>query len=291
MMTRRSAITKLAGAAVLAASASLGQPLAAATAAAGAGLKGRIHHSVCKWCYDKIPLETLCAAGREMGLQSIELLTVEDFPTLKKYGLGCAMVTGVPGGIPNGLNRLENHDALAAWFAATLPQVAAAGFPNMICFSGNRRGLSDEQGLDNCVTGLKRIVGLAEKHQVTVCLELLNSKVDHKDYMGDHTVWGFELCRRVSSERFKILYDIYHMQIMEGDVIRTIQNHHQSIAHYHTGGVPGRHEIDETQELYYPAIMQAIVATGFQGYVAQEFIPKRPDALASLKQGVQICDV
>jgi hydroxypyruvate isomerase len=291
MITRRSALTKLAGGAALAASATLWRSLAAPAAAAGTGLKGHVHHSVCKWCYDKIPLETLCQAGREIGLQSIELLTVEDFPTLKKHGLSCAMVTGVPGGIPNGLNRLENHDALAAYFEATLPQVAAAGYPNMICFSGNRNGMSDEQGLENCTAGLKRVVGLAEQHQVTLCLELLNSKVDHKDYMGDHTAWAFELCRRVGSERFKILYDIYHMQIMEGDVIRTIQDHHQYIAHYHTGGVPGRHEIDETQELYYPAIMRAIVATGFKGYVAQEFIPKHPDALASLKKGIQICDV
>jgi hydroxypyruvate isomerase len=291
MITRRSALTKIAGGAALAASATLAQRLDAAEAAAGAGLKGRVHHSVCKWCYDKIPLDTLCQAGQEIGLQSVELLTVEDFPTLKKYGLTCAMVTGIPGGIPKGLNRLENHDTLVAWFEATLPQVAAAGYPNMICFSGNRKGMSDEQGLANCVTGLKRIVGLAEKHQVTICLELLNSKVNHKDYMGDHTAWGFELCRQVGSERFKILYDIYHMQIMEGDVIRTIQDNHRYIGHYHTGGVPGRHEIDETQELYYPAIMQAIVATGFKGYVAQEFIPQRPDALASLKQGVHICDV
>ena len=292
MITRRSALARFAGGATLAASTtSLWQQLAAAETTAGPGLKGRIHHSVCKWCYDKIPLETLCQAGREIGLQSIELLTVDDFPTLKKYGLICAMVTGVPGGIPNGFNRLENHDALTAFFSATLPRVAAAGYPSMICFSGNRKGMSDEQGLDNCAVGLKRIAGLAEQYKVNICLELLNSKVNHKDYMGDHTAWGFELCRRVGSERFKILYDIYHMQIMEGDVIRTIQDNHQYIGHYHTGGVPGRHEIDETQELYYPAIMQAIVATGFKGYVAQEFIPQRPDALASLKQGVHICDV
>ena len=161
----------------------------------------------------------------------------------------------------------------------------------MICFSGNRDGMSPEEGLENCAEGLRRIVGLAERRRVTICMELLNSKVDHKDYMGDHTDWGFELCRRVGSERFKILYDIYHMQIMEGDVIRTIRENHALIAHYHTGGVPGRHEIDGTQELNYPAIMRAVAGTGFKGYVAQEFIPKRPDALASLKQGVHICDV
>jgi hydroxypyruvate isomerase len=292
MITRRSALAKLAGGAVFAtATASLLQRLTAADTADGSGLKGRINHSVCKWCYDKIPLETLCRAGKEIGLQSIELLTVDDFPTLKKYGLICAMVSGVPGGIPCGLNRVENHDAIASYFEETLPKVAKADYPNMICFSGNRDGMSDQEGLENCAAGLKRVVGSAEKHKVTICMELLNSKVDHKDYMGDHTAWGFELCKQVGSERFKILYDIYHMQIMEGDVIRTIQNNYQYIAHYHTGGVPGRHEIDETQELYYPAIMRAIVATGFKDYVAQEFIPKRPDALASLKQGVHICDV
>jgi hydroxypyruvate isomerase len=291
-MSRRSALSKLAGGAVLAtATASLSQRLAAADAAAGAELKGHINHSVCKWCYDKIPLETMCKAGKEMGLQSIELLTVDDFPTLKKYDLSCAMVSGVPGGIPSGLNRLENHDRIVEFFEQSIPKVAEAGHPNIICFSGNRKGLSDEKGIENCAIGLKRIVGLAEKHKVTVCMELLNSKVNHKDYMCDHTAWGVELCKAVGSERFKLLYDIYHMQIMEGDVIRTIQESHQYLGHYHTGGVPGRNEIDETQELFYPAIMKAIVATGFKGHVAQEFIPKRSDALASLKQGVQICDV
>jgi hydroxypyruvate isomerase len=151
--------------------------------------------------------------------------------------------------------------------------------------------MDDQQGLENCAVGLKRIMALAEKSKVTICMELLNSKVNHKDYMCDHTAWGVELCKRVGSERFKLLYDIYHMQIMEGDVIATIQANQQYIAHYHTGGVPGRAEIDETQELYYPAIMRAIVATGFKGHVAQEFIPKHADALASLRQGVDICDV
>ncbi|MDB6111680.1 MAG: hydroxypyruvate isomerase [Pedosphaera sp.] len=291
-MSRRSALSKIAGGAVLAtATASLSQRLTAADAAAGPELKGHINHSVCKWCYDKIPLEAMCKAGKEMGLQSIELLAVDDFPTLKKYDLSCAMVSGVPGGITSGLNRLENHDKIAAFFEQTIPKVAEAGYPNIICFSGNRNGMSDEKGVENCAIGLKRIVGLAEKHKVTICMELLNSKVNHKDYMCDHTAWGVELCKAVGSERFKLLYDIYHMQIMEGDVIRTIQQSHQYLGHYHTGGVPGRNEIDESQELYYPAIMKAIVATGFKGHVAQEFIPKRSDALASLKQGVQICDV
>ena len=295
MITRRSAIAKLASGAILAtATGSLLKNLGAAESAPGPGhdaLKGRVNHSVCKWCYARIPLDTMCEAARRIGLQSVELLTVADFPVLKKHGLICAMVTGVPGNIPHGLNRLENHDAIAAYFEDTLPKVADAGYPNMICFSGNRAGMDDEEGLRNCAIGLKRIVGLAERRKVTVCMELLNSKVDHRDYMGDHTAWGFELCRQVGSERFKILYDIYHMQIMEGDVIRTIRENHQYIAHYHTCGVPGRHEIDDTQELFYPAIMQAVVDTGFKGFVAQEFIPSRADALASLEQGVHICDV
>ncbi|HWY74531.1 MAG TPA: TIM barrel protein [Verrucomicrobiae bacterium] len=291
-MSRRSALSKIAGSAVAAgAAASLGQRLAAADAAAGPALKGRVNHSVCKWCYANIPLDTLCQAGKEMGLQSIELLEVKDFPTLKQHKLICAMVSGVPGGITSGLNRLENHDRIAEFFEATIPIVADAGYPNIICFSGNRQGMADEDGLKNCATGLKRVVGLAEKRQVNICMELLNSKVNHPDYMCDHSKWGVELVKQVGSERFKLLYDIYHMQIMEGDVIRTIQDNHQYIAHYHTGGVPGRNEIDESQELYYPAVMKAIVETGFKGHVAQEFIPKRSDAIASLKQGVHICDV
>jgi hydroxypyruvate isomerase len=299
-ITRRSAIRKITGsAATLTAAASLSQRLAAADAAAGANLKGKINHSVCKWCYAKISLEDLCQAGKEMGLQSVELLGVNDFPTLKKHGVICAMVTGVPGGIPDGLNRRENHDRIVKYFEESIPLVANAGYPNIICFSGNRKGMDDEQGLENCAIGLKRAVGIAEKHKVNICMELLNSKVDHKDYMCDHTVWGVQLCKRVGSERFKLLYDIYHMQIMEGDVIRTIKGDKSRgieaaapyIAHYHTGGVPGRGEIDDTQELYYPAVMKAIVETGYKGHVAQEFIPKRPDALASLKQGVNICDV
>ena len=230
-------------------------------------------------------------AGKKIGLQSIELLKVEDFPTLKKHELMCAMVLGVPGGISDGLNRVENHDKIVEFFERTTPIVAEHGYPNIICFSGNRRGMSDEQGLENCAIGLKRIVPTAEKYKVNVCMELLNSKHDHKDYMCDHTPWGVELVKRVGSERFKLLYDIYHMQIMEGDMIATIRENHQYIAHYHTGGVPGRAEIDQTQEINYPAVIQAIIETGFKGFVAQEFIPKRPDPIASLKQGVEICDV
>jgi hydroxypyruvate isomerase len=201
------------------------------------------------------------------------------------------MVSGVPGGITKGLNRVENHDKIVEFFEKTTPIVADHGYPSIICFSGNRAGMSDEQGLENCAIGLKRIAPIAEQYKVNVCMELLNSKHDHKDYMCDHTPWGVELVKRVGSERFKLLYDIYHMQIMEGDMIATIRASHQYIAHYHTGGVPGRGEIDDTQEINYPAVMKAIIDTGFKGFCAQEFIPKRPDALASLKQGVEICDV
>jgi hydroxypyruvate isomerase len=290
-ISRRSAIRNLAGTAAVLGASTLASSPAAAADHTGAKPKGRINHSVCKWCYGKVSLENLCKAGKEIGLQSVELLTVDDFPTLKKHDLLCAMVSGVPGGIVTGLNRLENHDKIKEFFDRTIPIVANAGHPNIICFSGNRNKMDDQQGLENCAIGLKRMVALAEKHKVTICMELLNSKVDHKDYMCDHTAWGVELAKRVGSDRFKLLYDIYHMQIMEGDVIRTIQQNHQYLGHYHTGGVPGRHEIDDTQELNYATIMKAIAATGFKGHVAQEFIPARTDVLASLKQGVQICDV
>lgn len=289
-MSRRSAFQTVAGAAVsTAALASLSTRLSAADAALG-GAKGRVNHSVCKWCYPRIELEQLCKEGKEMGLASVELLTVDQFPVLKKYDLACAMVSGVPGGIENGLNRVENHDKIVKFYEETAPLVAQAGFKNIICFSGNRRGLSDEQGIENCAIGLKRVASICEKHNVVAVMELLNSKVNHKDYQCDHTEWGVELCKRVGSETFKLLYDIYHMQIMEGDVIATIRKHHTYIAHYHTGGVPGRNEIDETQELNYVPIMRAIVDTGFKGYVAQEFIPKR-DPLTSLRQAVKLCDV
>ena len=291
-LTRRSALGRIAGGAVTAAvAASLSQRLTAADAAAGSAMKGRVNHSVCKWCYPKVGLEELCVAGKGMGLSSIELLEVGDLPALKKHGLTCAMVSGVPGGITQGLNRLENHDKIVAFYEEHASKVAAAGCKNIICFSGNRKGMSDEKGLENCAVGLKRIMSVCEKNKVVAVMELLNSKVDHADYMCDHTAWGVELCKKVGSEHFKLLYDIYHMQIMEGDVIATIRKSHPYIAHYHTGGVPGRNEIDDSQELYYPAIMKAIVDTGYKGHVAQEFIPKRADVLASLKQGVTICDV
>jgi hydroxypyruvate isomerase len=275
--------------------------LAPRLAKAEAALKGRINHSVCKWCYPKISLEDLCVAGKEMGLQSIELLQPADFPTLKKHGLICAMVSnptyagpdGKPiGGIERAWNRKEHHEPLAKAYEAQIDAVAEAGFKNLICFSGNRAGMDDETGLKNCAEGLKTILAHAEKKGVMIAMELLNSRVNHKDYMCDKSEWGIALVNAIASPNFKLLYDIYHMQIMEGDVIATIRKHGAAtFAHYHTGGVPGRHEIDETQELNYPAIMRAIADSGFKGHVAQEFIPAKPDALASLKQGVTICDV
>jgi hydroxypyruvate isomerase len=291
-LSRRSAIARVAGGtAALAATMKLAPALQAAGTAENRKLNNRVNHSVCKWCYAKIPLEDFCKSAKEIGLQSVELLETSDFDTLKKYDLQCAMVSGVPGGIPKGLNRLENHYKILAYFERTAPIVAEHKYPNIICFSGNRAGMSDEQGLENCAIGLKKIAPIAEKHKVTVCMELLNSKRNHKDYMCDHTAWGVELVKHVGSERFKLLYDIYHMQIMEGDMCDTIKENHQYIAHYHTGGVPGRAEIDENQEINYPAVIKTILETGFKGFVAQEFVPKRPDPIASLKQGVQICDV
>ena len=252
-------------------------------------LNGRINHSVCKWCYRDLSVDELAEAAAQFGMQSVELLEPADFPAIQKHGLICAMVNG-PGNITKGFNRRGHHDRLIEGFEQRIPQVAAAGFPNIICFSGNREGLDDEAGLEVCAEGLKKVMPVAEKHKVTVCMELLNSKVNHPDYQCDHTEWGVELCDRINSERFKLLYDIYHMQIMEGDVIRTIRKRHAYIAHYHTGGNPGRNEIDDTQELNYPAICRAIAETGFKGYVAQEFIPKR-HPLGSLYEAVRLCDV
>jgi hydroxypyruvate isomerase len=284
--------------AVTLAAASLHTRLAAADSAIGG--KGRIHHSVCKWCYPKIELKDLCIAGKEMGLTSIELLQPANFPTLKEHGLGCAMVSNPTvkgsdgkalGGIERAWNHKEHHDLLVQAYEPQINAVADAGFKNLICFSGNRAGLDDEAGLKNCAEGLKKIMQLAEKRGVVICMELLNSRVNHPDYQCDKSAWGVELVKQIGSANFKLLYDIYHMQIMEGDVIATIRKQHENFAHYHTGGVPGRHEIDETQELNYGPIMRAIAETGFKGHVAQEFIPARPDAIASLRQAVGICDV
>jgi hydroxypyruvate isomerase len=273
-----------------------GQPRSAGALAAGhfgaeeaPPVKGAIKQSVCRWCYGKIPLEQLAAEAKKMAYRSIELLKPQEYLTIKPSGLTCAMLMGT-GPIGDCLNRKENHERCERELRQAIEFAAAEGLPNVICFSGNRKGMADDEGLKNCVIGVKRVVGFAEEKKVTICIELLNSRVDHKDYMCDRTPWGVELVKTVGSPRFKLLYDIYHMQIMEGDVIRTIRDNEHYIAHYHTGGVPGRHEIDETQELHYPAVVRAILATGYQGYLGQEYIPAR-DPLTSLAQGFRICDV
>ena len=287
--TRRVAIKQLAGSATLLSLTSqptMSQP-------SSTSLKNKIKHSVCKWCYQGIPLDEFCMSAKKIGLQSVELLGPEEWPILEKHGLTCAMASYWEDGfgIEKCWNRPEHHDQLVALYEKTIPLVAQAGLKQIITFSGNREGMNDETGMKNCAEGLKRIMPLAEKNNVLVVMELLNSKVNHPDYMCDHTQWGVALCDMVGSENFKLLYDIYHMQIMEGDVIATIREYHPYISHYHTGGVPGRAEIDETQELFYPAIVQAIVDTGFDGYIAQEFVPRDKDVIASLQAGVEICDV
>src|SRR5438046_1787643 len=236
-------------------------------AATRPGAAARLKRSVSRWCYRRIALDDLCEAEKNIGYKSVELLDEPDWAVVKGHGLDCAMANGF-GKIPVGFNRPDNHDKLVADAEIMIPKVAAAGVPNIVCFSGNRGGLSDGEGIANCVAGFKRITPTAERHGVTLCLEVLNSKVDHKDYHADHTAWAVQVVQGVASPRLKILYDIYHMQIMEGDVIATIRANFQHIAHYHTGGVPGRNEIDDTQELNYRPIMQAIADLGFTRYIA-----------------------
>jgi hydroxypyruvate isomerase len=251
-------------------------------------------HSVTRWPYPKFTVDELSRVARELGLDSVELLEPDEWAIAKRHGLACAMgYATVPDPrtrLTQGFNRVENHAWLIPAYQRAIPLAAAAGVPNLICFSGNRDGISDEQGRENCARGIAPLLPLAQQHGVTVCMELLNSKVDHRDYQCDHTVWGVALAKQLASDRFKLLYDIYHMQIMEGDVIRTVRDNHRYIGHYHTGGVPGRHEIDSSQELNYPAIMRAIGETGFTGYVAQEFIPTR-DPRTSLAEAVRLCRV
>jgi hydroxypyruvate isomerase len=250
---------------------------------------GRLRQSVSRWCYGKIPLDDLCIAAKEIGLVAIDLLDETDWATPAKHGLTCAMANGF-GTIPRGFNRPDNHDKLVADAERMIPLAAAAGVPNIVCFSGNRAGMSDGEGIANCTAGLKRLMPTAERFGVTLCLELLNSKVDHKDYLADHTAWGVRVVEGVGSPRLKLLYDIYHMQVMEGDVVATIRAASPHIAHYHTGGVPGRNEIDDTQELNYRRVAQAIADTGFTGFLAHEFVPKR-EPLKSLREAYEICDV
>jgi hydroxypyruvate isomerase len=262
----------------------------AAAPQAGATTSGRLKQSVCRWCYAKIPLRDFCQSVAAMGLTAIDLLTPEEWPVAREFGLTCSMGSGLGGPIEHGINDPANHEAIVRSLQEGIPRAARAGVPNVITFFGNRRGRSDAEAIDHCVTALNRVKAVAEDQGITVCIELLNSKVNHKDYQGDRTPFGVAVVSAVNSPRVKLLYDIYHMQIMEGDVIRTIRDHRQWIAHYHTGGVPGRNEIDATQELNYPAIARAIAETGFAGYFAHEFVPLR-DPLTSLRSAVDICRV
>ena len=250
---------------------------------------GRLKQSAARWCYRNISLDDLCKNAARIGLKGIDLLNHDDWPTVQKYGLVPAMTPSTIS-IPNGWNRKENHEKLELETRENIERAAEAKAPNVIVMSGNRRGMSDEEAKDNCVAGLSRLKSLAEDKGVTMCLELLNSKVDHKDYQCDHTAWGVDVVKRVNSPRLKLLFDIYHMQIMEGDIIRTIRDNIQYIGHFHTGGVPGRHELDDTQELNWRTVAKAIADLNFQGYVAHEFVPTR-DPLQSLEQAVKLCTV
>ncbi|MGE5056048.1 MAG: hydroxypyruvate isomerase family protein [Acidobacteriota bacterium] len=252
--------------------------------------KGRIRQSVSRWCYQKIPLDQLSAAAAQMGLRGVDLLQPEEYDVPRRYGLVCTMAYAGGGEIKNALNRTENHAAIEQVFRMNIPKAAAAQVPNVITFSGNRAGMSDDEGARNTITGLNRVKKIAEDHGVTICLELLNSKHDHPDYMCDHTAWGVRVVQEVNSPNVKLLYDIYHMQIMEGDLIDTIRKNLQWLGHFHTGGVPGRHELDGTQEVQWDGVMRAIADSGFKGYVAHEFVPTG-DPLASLRKAVELCDV
>jgi hydroxypyruvate isomerase len=277
----------LGGAVALAAAAGLG----VARLGEAATVRGRLKQSVSRWCFGKMTLDELCGHAARVGYRGIDLLGPEDWPVVRKHGLVCALGSlGGPITIEKGLNRVENHGPILDALATGIDLAAEAGVPSLVCFSGNRAGMSDAEGLENCARALRKIAPHAEEKGVTLCVELLNSKVDHKDYMCDRTSWGAALVQEVGSPRVKLLYDIYHMQIMEGDVVRTIGENAAAIAHYHTAGVPGRHEIDDRQELYYPAICRAIVGTGYTGYLAQEFVPT-DDPVKSLEAAFRICDV
>jgi hydroxypyruvate isomerase len=280
VMTRRNVIRTAAGLAIASAAAPL----------APAAPKGRLKQSASRGNYGRIPLEDLCKAAVEIGLSGLDLISnPADWPIIQKYGLVPAMVPGA-GTIQSGWNRKENHDRLEKDMRENIARAAAAKLPNVITFSGNRAGLSDAEGRDNCILGLRRVAKVAEDAGVTICMELLNSKVDHKDYQNDHTAWGVEVCKGVESPRMKLLYDIYHMQIMEGDIIRTIRANFQYLGHYHTAGNPGRKEPDDSQELQYRPIAKAIADLGFDGFIAHEFSPTR-DPLTSLRQAVELCTV
>ena len=269
-------------------------PLAKASAATSSSSdtprKNNINHSVCKWCFEDIPLTEFLPIIKEMGIHAIDLVGPNDWSLLKEFDIHCSMCEGAEISLTEGWNDPQYHATLIQNYTDIIPKVAAAGYTNLICFSGNRNGMSDEIGLANCVQGLRQILPLAEQHGVVIQMELFN-QINHPDYMCDSSEWGIALCKALGSPNFKLLFDIYHMQIQEGDIIRSIQEHHTYFGHYHTAGVPGRHEIDDSQELFYPAIMQAIVETGYQGHVAQEFIPTKGNPLDSLRQAIAICDV
>ncbi|HMR90145.1 MAG TPA: TIM barrel protein [Saprospiraceae bacterium] len=257
-------------------------------------LKSNINHSVCHWSFNHISLEELCLLVKKIGFSAIDLVGPKDWPLLKKHGIDSSMCNGAEIGLTKGWNDVQYHDTLIKNYTESIELVAKAGYKNLICFSGNRDGKDDETGMNTCVEGLKKIMSLAEKKGVIIQMELFNSKIDHKDYMADKSSWGIELCKRLGSPNFKLLFDIYHMQINEGDIIRSIRDNHQYFGHYHTAGVPGRNEIDDTQELYYPAIMKEILATGYKGYVAQEFITTattNEGKEKALVNAINICDV
>jgi hydroxypyruvate isomerase len=252
--------------------------------------KNRIHQSVCRWCYKQTPLDQLCSFGASIGLKGVDLLQPDEYEVPHRYGLICTMGYAGGGTIPDALNRPENHAAIEAAFRTNIPLAAKAGIPNVITFSGNRRGMPDDEGARNTIDGLNRVKKIAEDNGITICMELLNSKVNHPDYMCDHTAWGVRVMQAVNSPNVKLLYDIYHMQIMEGDLIATIRANIAWLGHFHTGGVPGRHELDTTQEVQWDGVMRGIVDTGFKGYVAHEFLPTR-DPFTSLRAAVDLCDV
>ncbi len=286
-MTRR---TALGTAAVAAAGALSARSLSAADQAGPAVKKGRLKQSVSRWCYGKIPMPDFCKAVAALGLTAIDLLEEPEWAVVRDHGLICSMGYAGGGTIPDALNVRANHDAIVKNFEQKIPRAAALKVPNVITFFGNRKGMPDAEAITNCIDGLNRVKKIGEDNNVTICVELLNSKVDHKDYQGDHTAFGLQVVKAVNSPRVKLLYDAYHMQIMEGDLIRTLRDNKDYIAHVHTGGVPGRHEIDETQEVNWRAVATALADMGFQGYMAHEFVPTR-DPLTSLREAVVLCDV
>ena len=252
--------------------------------------KGRIHQSVSRWCYRNIPLDHLAEYASKIGLKGVDLLQPEEYEVPRHYGLICTMGYAGGGEIASALNDPRNHSSIEQAFRTNIPRAAKAGVPNVITFSGNRHGMSDDEGARNTIAGLNRVKKIAEDNGVTICMELLNSKLDHPDYMCDHTAWGVRVVKEVDSPYVKLLYDIYHMQIMEGDLVRTIQRNIEWMGHFHTGGVPGRHELDGTQEVQWDGVMRGIAATNFKGYIAHEFVPTR-DPLTSLRQAADLCDV